>query len=227
MSWIAAIALAALAFAVAALALRLPRRGWTALAAALALGLAGYATQASPGLPAAPKTARVDTGEAGWEMVKAREEMIGIEGRSPSNFTIMADGQARAGRYADAIAFYEGAVAENAKDVDAWIGLANALVEHADGTLSPAALYAYRQAAIAQPGGTAPGYFLGLALIRQGALVEARDIWATTLANADDGAQGREALAERLGRLDELLQQAGALPEEPAVPEQSPTGTAG
>src|SRR5690606_41474148 len=54
MTWLVAIALALAAFAVAAFALRLEPSGWTTVAAALALGLAGYAMQASPDVPGAP-----------------------------------------------------------------------------------------------------------------------------------------------------------------------------
>src|SRR5688500_9843482 len=54
MTWLLAIVLALAAFALGAFVLGVARRGWTTFAAALALGLAGYALQASPGLPGAP-----------------------------------------------------------------------------------------------------------------------------------------------------------------------------
>lgn len=212
MTWLAVILLAAVAFAIAAIALRLPRSAWTAFAAALVFGLAGYAWQARPGVPSAPKSAQADVGQAGWEMVEARKEMVALPDRSRDSMTLFADGQARKGRYADSAIIYEGVVENNPKDVDAWLALGNALVEHAEGRLTPAALHAYRQAERADEGAAGPGYFLGIALIRQGELLEARKMWADTLASASPDAEGREALAIRLQRLDELLVQAGAPP---------------
>src|SRR5690606_41922772 len=84
----------------------------------------------------------------------------------------------------------------------------NALLEHADGALTPPALLAYRRAADLDPEGAGPGYFLGFALIRQGRLMDARGVWASTLETAAEDAPGRTALQERIGRLDELLAQA-------------------
>lgn len=227
MTWIVAILLAVAAFGVAVVLLKLPRPAWTALAAALVLGLAGYAMQANPDIPSAPKATVQDSGEAGWEMVKAREVFIGIENRSGSSFTTLGDGQARAGRFADAVTFYEGAAEADPKDVDAWLGLANALVEHADGTLSPAALHAYRRAAQAQPGGVGSGYFLGLALLREGSVIEGRDIWATTLENADENALGRDVLAGRLAQLNAVIEQVDKASTDAPVndPAAAPSGT--
>ena len=54
MSWVAVILLALVAFAAAVLLFGMKRQGWSTLAAALALGLAGYALQASPGIGGAP-----------------------------------------------------------------------------------------------------------------------------------------------------------------------------
>ena len=61
MTWLAVIALAAVVFAIAAFGFGLFRGLWSSLAAALGFGLAGYAMQASPDLPAAPKSAIADS----------------------------------------------------------------------------------------------------------------------------------------------------------------------
>lgn len=44
-------------------------------------------------------------------------------------------------------------------------------------------------------------------MIRQGRLLDARKMWSDTLASAQSDAEGRDILAERLGRLDALLAQ--------------------
>ena len=208
MTWLLAIALTLAAFALAAFAVGIARNLWTTFAAALALGLAGYALQASPGLPGAPASPAANTDELGWSLVEAREEMIGESGQSQSDKLLIADAYARRGRYADAVVMLNGAVADNPRDAEAWLALGNALIEHADGALTQPALLAYRRAAELDPDGTGPGYFLGLALIRQGRLLEAREIWASTLAGAAEDAAGRTALGGRLARLDALLSQA-------------------
>jgi cytochrome c-type biogenesis protein CcmH len=211
MIWALAIALALAAFVLAAFVFRIGRNGWTTFAAALALGLAGYALQASPDIPGAPKSS-VRTGEQGaWALVDERKAMIDDRHRSRSDEIIVADALARHGQYANAVAMLRGAVTDNPRDAEAWLALGNALVEHADGALTQPALMAYRRAAEADPTGVGPGYFLGLALIRQGQLAQARSVWAGTFEGAAPDAAGRDLLGERLARLDALLRGEGPI----------------
>lgn len=216
MTWLVAIALALVAFALGAFVFGVARRGWTTFAAALTLGLAGYALQASPGLPGAPAAGKRVPDEVDWAFVDARKEMVATGDRSGSNQIIVADGFARRGQYASAAALLRDAVRQNPNDAEAWLALGNALVEHADGALTQPALLAYRRSAELQPAAVGPGYFLGFALIRQGRLVEARNVWAATLETASEDAAGREALAERLARLDQLIANGSAVPPQPS-----------
>jgi len=209
MTWLLAIALAFAAFALAAFVLRIGRNGWTTFAAALALGLAGYALQASPDIPAAPAAGARQDEQGAWALVDERKGMIDSRRRSTSDKLLVADAFARHGQYANAAAMLRGAVTDNPRDAEAWLALGNALVEHADGALTQPALMAYRRAAESDPSGVGPGYFLGLALIRQGQIPQARSVWADTLEGAAADAAGRELLAERLGRLDALLRGEG------------------
>lgn len=209
MSFVPVILLAALAFALAAFGLRLPRGAWTLFGAALLFGLTGYALQGSPGQAGAPKAAaenRTDTGEG---LVEARRQMF-EPGQQPSRFVTVADGFARRGQYADAAGILNGAIEENPRDAEAWLALANALVEHADGQLTPAALHAYGRAEALAPDNPAAPFFLGVALIRGGRLVEARGLWADLLERTPADAEWRPLLAERLERLDLLIGQMGA-----------------
>ncbi len=209
MTWVIAILLAGAAFAAAVLAFRVERSGWTTIAAALALGLAGYALQASPAVPAAPAAPAVDGGAAEWALVDDRRQMFSGEDRSTSDTLIIADGFARRGQYADAAGILRSAIARNPRDAEVWLALGNALVEHAGGSLTEPALFAYRRAAELDPEGAGPGYFLGLALIRQGRLGEARALWRSTLEAVPEGSDGRDLLALRLERLEALLAQPG------------------
>ena len=212
MTWAVAIALALAAFALGAFVLGVARQGWTTFAAALALGLAGYALQASPGLPGAPAAETRAPDQADWAFVEARKEMVEHGDRLDSREMVVADALARQGQYANAAAMLREAVRANPRDAEAWLALGNALVEHADGALTQPALLAYRRSAELEPTSAGPGYFLGFALIRQGRLMEARGVWASTLATAAEDAAGRSALAERLERLDQIIAGGGTVP---------------
>ena len=213
MNWLIAIGLALAAFAIGAFAFGVGRRTWTTLAAALALGLAGYAMQASPNLRGAPAAGATAPGGGGFAFVEARHEMVAEGDRSRSRQMIVADAFARQGQYENAAEMARQALAENPRDADAWLALGNALVEHAGGALTQPALLAYRRADELAPGSTGPGYFLGMALIRQGRLMEARGVWQSTLETAAEDAAGRMALEQRLARLDQLLASGGAVPQ--------------
>jgi cytochrome c-type biogenesis protein CcmH len=205
MTWLMAIALALAAMALAAVAFVPARRSWATFAAALALGLAGYAFQASPGIPGAPRSGAKAAGTADWNSIDARKEMVGEGERSTSNGVVLADAYSRQQRHVEAVDMLRQVLAEDPRDGEAWLALGNALVEHADGTLTEPALFAYRRAEDIAPGSVGPGYFLGLALVRQGGLPEAVAAWQATLEGADAEAAGRAALQERLARLQALL----------------------
>jgi cytochrome c-type biogenesis protein CcmH len=209
-TWLLTIALALAAFALGAFAFGVARQGWTTFAAALALGLAGYALQASPNVPGAPAADTRDQAEADWAFVDSRKEMVASGDRSASREMIVADALARQGQYANAAAMLREAVRANPRDAEAWLALGNALVEHADGALTQPALLAYRRAEALDPGGLGPAFFLGLALIRQGRFEEARALWRGSLDAAPEDAAGRAVLAERLARLESLFNQPAA-----------------
>jgi cytochrome c-type biogenesis protein CcmH len=199
------VALAAFAFAV--LALRLPRGGWTLFAAALLFGLAGYALQGSPGHAGAPKQGEPQAADVGVALVEARRELFGPA--PPPQFVTVADGFARRGQFADAAGILRASLDEQPNDPEAWLALANALVENADGQLTPAAMYAFSRAERAAPGNPGPGFFLGVALINSGRPTEARQLWGDMLSRAPADAPWRAGLKERLERLDVLIAHLG------------------
>lgn len=212
MSWILAIGLALAAFAVALFVLGAARKMWSILAASLALGLAGYSMQASPGLPGAPVVPAEIGSSNGWALVDARRELLATRERSDSDKVLIADAMTRNGRHEIASALLRSAANDDPRDAEAWLALGNVLVEHAGGRLTKPALIAYRRAAVANPQSVAPGYFLGLALIRQGSLGQGRNLWQEVLENVPDDAFAREIVAERLARLDGLLVQMAPSP---------------
>jgi cytochrome c-type biogenesis protein CcmH len=210
MSWVWALLLALAALGLALLLLRWmgkPRLGWEAIGAALLLGIAGYGLQGSPGLPGSPRAPAEKISGDPATLVAARNALNGKGKPLGSNLVVMADAYARHGQYADAAGLLRVAVDQNPKDADAWLALANALVGHAEGTLSPAALYAYRHAAEAAPSNPGPPFFLGLALAQSGRFSEARNLWADLLQRTPADAPWRADLQDRLGRLDTLIAQ--------------------
>ncbi|WP_347304262.1 hypothetical protein V5740_06545 [Croceibacterium sp. TMG7-5b_MA50] len=222
MSWLAVILLAALALAIAALVLRVPRGALLTLATVLTLGLAGYALQASPDVPAAPAAGAAAQPVPGLAWRELRREMIDSADWSMARALITADAFAARGDYRTAAGLLRPTVAQDPADGEAWLTLANTLVEHADGLLTPPARYAYTQAGRQDGTAVAAGYFLGLAQLRGGDIIGARETWQTTLAAAPaDGEGPRALLTVRLARLDELLARALRQPgsqDPPALP---------
>lgn len=205
-TWALAILTALAAFALAVL-LRTPRKGWEAIGAALLVGIAGYAFQASPGVPGAPKEAAEKEEKSGAALVQARQQLAQAQasGQGLNRWLVIGDALARNGQYGEAAGVILGAVEQDPKNADAWLAMANALVGHAEGNLTPAALYGYGRAAQADPAHPGPPFFLGLALAQSGKLAEARGLWAELLARSPQDAPWRADLAERVQRLDAFI----------------------
>lgn len=219
MTWVWAMLLGLGAMGLALLLMRRmggARAGWEAIGAALLLGIAGYGLQASPGLPGAPKQAveRI-TGDP-QAMVAERKALDGKPVAPGNNWVVVADAFARQGQYADAAGVLLGAVESNPRDADAWLAMGNALVGHAEGVLSPAALYAYRAAAQAAPDHPGPPFFLGLAMAQSGRFAEARALWADVLDRSPPDAPWRADLQDRLSRLDALIARQEQVPGQAA-----------
>jgi cytochrome c-type biogenesis protein CcmH len=205
MSWILVALLALVAFVVAAFVLKAPRRGWEAIASALVLGVAGYALQAHPGLAGAPKAPSEDPANEKAAMVEVRQQLGKEQGLPADNWLVVGDALARHGQFADAAGIYSGVVAKSPKNVDGWLALANALVAHADNTLTPAAILAFRRAGEANPQHPGPPFFYGLALAQSGRLEEARATWADLLRASPPDAPWRAELEQRLASLDAFI----------------------
>ena len=202
MSWVAILALAVVCFVLLVVVLRAPRAGREAIAAALLVGLAGYALQGRPDLAGAPRARDEAPLEPRVHGVPSSNEVGG------NSWLMIADALSRHGEYADAAGVLRGAVERDPHDPQAWLAMANALVGHAGGALGPSARYAFRQAEAADPAAPGPPFFLGLAMARSGQLVEARGQWAALLARTPANAPYRAGLAEQMERLDGVIVEA-------------------
>lgn len=204
MNWSIIIGLAIAAFLMAVFVLRLPKRGWMLFAATLLFGLAGYATQGDPALPAAEKPANAQAARSGAEMVEARQSLFDPAQPKPAYLTV-SDGFARKGRFDQAAQLLRKGLGENPNDGEGWLALANALVEHANGQVTPPATYAFAKAEAALPGHPGPADFLGFSLLRSGKPMETRAVWQALLDSTPQDAPYREDLSLRLERLDQMI----------------------
>lgn len=214
MTWVFAFLIAIAAFLALAFLLKAPRSGWEAIGAALLLGIAGYGLQGSPGLAGAPKPPAQAISANPAALVEARQNMAGQKGGvAGDNWTVVADALARNGQYANAAAVLLGAVEKQPRNGEAWLAMANALVAHADGQLTPASLYAFQHAANAAPDNPGPPFFLGMALAQSGRVAEGRQIWAELLKRSPADAPWRADLEARLGQLDAFIAERSQAPQ--------------
>ena len=164
----------------------------TLTAAALLFGCAGYAFQGSPQLQGTPRAAAQRAPPI--PLTGARQAMMGQFDYSDT-WLNMADALASRGNTQDAAKLLQSQAARRPGDYKLWVGLGNALTDHAR-TLTPAARLAYGRAAELAPGHPAPKFFLGLAEARSGNRDEAVRIWRAILAEAPPNASWRPMIAE-------------------------------
>ncbi|MFL6727251.1 MAG: tetratricopeptide repeat protein [Sphingomicrobium sp.] len=152
----------------------------TASAAALLVGASGYALQGRPDLPGT--TAAVGEGHDIFPLTDARHAFFGNFTPAESWLRI-SEALERDGKSEDAVGILQNAVKRYPGDPQLWIGLGNALVDHARGLTPPAEL-AYKRAAQMAPGHPGAPFFYGLALARSGDREGALAAWQQILKTA-------------------------------------------
>lgn len=169
----------------------------TASAAALLLGASGYALQGRPGLGGAPASG--ENARAIFPLTEARHAFFGHFTPAES-WLRMSEALARDGKSEDAVNILQNAVQHYPGDAQLWIGLGNALVDHAHGLTPPAEL-AYRRAAELTPGHPAAPFFYGLALARSGDRQSAVTMWRQILKDAPRDAEWRPLVEQGVAAL--------------------------
>ena len=166
-------------------------------ASAMLFGGAGYALQGHPTLSGSPRAAAMR--EPPIPLADLRHEFFG-------NFTgeerwlTISDALARTGDTEGEVGVLQNAVGKYPGNAQLWVGLGNALVDHAGG-LTPASQFAYRRAAELAPGHPAPSFFLGLALARSGDREGALSLWREILASAPADAGWRPVVEDAVATL--------------------------
>ena len=178
----------------------------------LLLAMAGYAWQGRPALPGRPAPPPAQAALPDTAFAETRERMLGTFDRA-SFWLRMGDFYHRQGNSYNAVAILRSGIRAHPRDPDLWVGLGNALVVHAEGTMTPAAQLAFDRAAAIAPDHPGPKFFYGLALAQSGRFDEAERIWLGLLATAPAEAGWRPMVAERLQMLEQLRAMNGAMPQ--------------
>lgn len=180
---------------------KLPRSAFEPVAAALLLGLAGYALQGRPTEPGSPVAPRAEPASFDETQAETRAKMGGQRFGSAAQWLVAADGAMRAGVPQAAVTYIKSGLKEHPRDPDLWVGLGNALIVHNGGQVSPAATFAFQKAAEIAPQHPGPPFFMGLALAQSGQFAQARAIWTELLTRAPADAPWRADLESRLAQL--------------------------
>ena len=191
----------------------LPRSLFTFAGAALMLGAAGYALQGSPALPGTKAQPAIPDIGGSAEMSELRLRMFG-RFTVAEPFFVAADALSRSGNGGSAVNLLLGGVNASPDNAALWTALGTAYVEHDGGSLSPPARFAFDRALKLAPEHPGPPFFLGMALIGEGKLREARRWWARAYRLTPTGISYRRDIGERLQILDQFL----ASPAGPAMP---------
>lgn len=151
------------------------------LGAALLIALAGYAWQGRPGMEGAAKARGEQALRPPSDFAQLRRELLGEFDRAGPWLTT-AEALTRSGETESAVKMLQGQLEKSPRDMDLWLGLADTLVQHGGGALTPAADMAFNRAAQVAPDHPAPRFFYGLALARMGQVDGAEQYWRQVLA---------------------------------------------
>ena len=201
MGWGILLGLALVAFGLLWRFAKMPRSALELTAAALLLGVAGYAWQGTPGEPGTAIESRDKPGNLNPATVDSRKNMMGQFGNE-AQWLDYADTMTRMGQTQLAVLAMRSGIRDNPKSPDLWIGLGNALVAHGNGLVSPSAEFAFKRAAQLSPKHPGPPLFLGIALVQQGRTAEAAAMWRALLARSPQDAPWRADVENRLAAIE-------------------------
>ncbi|MBL0924346.1 MAG: hypothetical protein IBJ12_07755 [Sphingomonadaceae bacterium] len=210
--WIALVLLAAISLALI-IWIAKPGKGlWQVAAAALLLGMTGYALQGRPALPAAPAKSLSAEEDAAKQLVDMRADMDQSFGGAKRWLTT-ADAFARQGDYHLSASYIQSGLRQNPNDPDLWSALGLQLMLASDGQMSPPAQLAFDKARAIRPNYPAPYYFAGLARLFGGDVAGAVLLWEKTMSLATPNAKWKPRLESQLEAAKAL--QAQAAPASP------------
>ena len=166
-------------------------------ASAMLFGSVGYALQGHPQYEGSPRKAA--SAEPPIPLANIRHEFFGHFTGEESWLSI-SEALARSGDTEGSVNVLQNAVGKHPGNAQLWVGLGNALVDHAGG-LTPASQFAYQRAAELSPGHPAAPFFMGLALARSGDRNGALALWKGILADAPANASWRPVVEDAIAAL--------------------------
>ena len=208
MAWLAYALLSLTALALGRWLWRLPRPALTLLAAALALGGAGYALLGRPEIPGRPVAERppvrlppalVDPGE--------RDAVFGTFTRATSWLRI-GEGYLGRGDGANAVAILRSGIRADPREPVLHVALGDALARHGRG-VNAAAMLAFERAVRVAPDHPGPRYYLGLARLASRDGPGALESWREALARTKPETAWRPQLERRIAALETVAAGAG------------------
>jgi cytochrome c-type biogenesis protein CcmH len=209
--WIALILLAAASIAAIIWIGRLSTGHWQVAAAAILLGMTGYAMQGRPVIPSSPAKSLATSDDSVAQLIEMRADMDQNFG-SAKRWLITADSFAKQGDYSLSAAYIQSGLRNDAGNPDLWSALGLQLMLASQGQMSSPAQLAFDKARAIRPNYPAPYYFAGLSRLFGGDLNGAILLWEKTLLLATPKAKWRPRLESQLRAAKALQAQAAKAP---------------
>jgi cytochrome c-type biogenesis protein CcmH/NrfG len=195
--WLALGLLSLLSLSVLVYYVRSSKGLWQVAAAAVLLGMAGYALQGRPSLPPAPAQP-LEAGAAGaTQLVDIRADMDESFG-SAKRWLVTADSFAKQGEYPLSASYLKSGLRIDPQNADVWSALGLQLMLASEGQMSPPAQVAFDKARTIRPKYPAPYYFDGLARLFAGDLDGAILLWEKTVSLATPNAKWKTRIESQL-----------------------------
>lgn len=189
--------------------------------AALMLGAAGYALQGRPELPGAPREGGLS--RPVLPLTEARQAMLG-QFTAGERYLLIADSFARRGNTTEELGAIRAGIKAYPKDLALRIGLANALVDHAQ-MITPAGELAFERARQINPKHPAPLFFEGLARARSGDLERGLELFRASLALTPVGTSYRPMIEQGVTMVSGRLAEQQAALARSSVQDAQPPAT--
>ncbi len=207
--WIALALLAAVSLAALVLLGRLQKGYWQIAAAAVLLGMTGYALQGRPAVQSSPAKPLAAKEDAAVQLVDMRADMDQSFGGA-KRWLVTADAFAKQGDYKLSASYIQAGLKQNPQDPDLWSALGLQLMLASNGEMSPPAQLAFDKARAIRPNYPAPYYFAGLSRLFGGNIDGAILFWEKALSLATPNAKWKPRLESQLAGAKALQAQMAA-----------------
>lgn len=214
--WIALALLAAVSLAGLILLGRLQKGYWQIAAAAVLLGMTGYALQGRPAVQSAPAKSLAAKEDAAVQLVEMRADMD-QSFSGAKRWLITADSFAKQGDYKLSASYIQAGLKQNPQDPDLWSALGLQLMLASNGEMSMPAQLAFDKARAIRPNYPSPYYFGGLSRLFNGDIDGAILFWEKTLSLATPNAKWKPRLESQLANAKSLQAQIREKASEPKL----------